>query len=129
MSRSASFGVALSLLCSAATGCVITSDDGDSSLRLHNQSSYALVEVRLAEVHSSSWGPNLLGGDPLFPGETIGITSIECGRYDVLVVDDTGVDCTLGNLDLCFNDEQWVVDDFMLDTCAFNPFAPKTPTK
>ena len=129
MSRSALLGVALSLVCSAVSGCVISSDDGDSSLRVHNESSYDLVEIRLAEVHSTSWGSNLLGGDPLLPGESITVTSIECGKYDVLVVDHTGVDCTLGNLDLCFNDEEWVVDNLMLDTCAFNPYAPTQPTK
>jgi hypothetical protein len=128
MLRSALSAVALSLVCGAATGCIIEGDDGDSTLSVHNESSYALVELRLAEVSEDSWGRNLLGSDPLLPGESIGI-SVDCGRYDVLVVDHTGVDCTLGNVDLCFNDDAWVVDDVILDTCAFNPYKAPAPTK
>jgi hypothetical protein len=97
-------------------GCVIS--DGDSSLTLYNESSYALYEVYLAEESDSSWGPNLLGS-PLFPGEDLVIYDIDCGTYDVLVVDETGVECELSNLDLCLDDDGWVIDDFILDTCAF----------
>jgi hypothetical protein len=37
------------------------------------------------------------------------------------VVDETGVQCELASLDLCFDDGLWVIDDFTLDVCAFAP--------
>src|SRR5688572_27529497 len=101
----------------SSTACAVESTD-DSSLLIVNDSSYVLVEVRLAEVGDRSWGQNLLP-DVLFPGDQLEITDIDCGTYDVLVTDETGVDCVLASLDLCFSDEVWVIDDFTLDTCAF----------
>lgn len=101
----------------ALTGCVASDD---ASLTISNQSSYTLIEVHLAATTDPDWGPNILP-DVLYPDEDLTIVGIECDTYDVLVTDDTGVDCELGNLDLCGTDEDWVVDDFTLDVCAFNP--------
>lgn len=100
--------------------CVMSADTGpeDATLLVVNDSSYVLTEVRIAPVGDRSWGPNLLP-DVLFPGEELLIVDIECDTYDVLVTDETGVDCVLGNVDLCFNDDTWVVTDFTLDVCAF----------
>lgn len=107
------------VLATAATGCV-ASDGGDSSLTISNRSSYFLTEIYVAEVSDPNWGPDLVPGD-LAPGEDLIVTNISCGTYDVLVVDDTGVDCELQNLELCFTDDAWVIDDVTLDVCAFNP--------
>jgi hypothetical protein len=100
-----------------ATGCVVSDD---ATLTIANRSSYVLVEVHLAAVDDPTWGPNILP-DVLYPGEDLIIDGIECDYYDVLVTDDTGVDCELYDLDLCASDEGWVVDDFTLDVCAFSP--------
>jgi hypothetical protein len=98
-----------------AAGCVV---EGDSTLTIRNDSSFVLTEVHLADVSDPSWGPNLLP-DVLFPGESLTIGGIDCGTYDVMVVDETGVDCELSSFDLCFDDGVWVVGDAMLDSCAF----------
>jgi hypothetical protein len=37
----------------------------------------------------------------------------------VMVVDETGVQCELNNLDLCFDDGVWTITDLTLDICAF----------
>ncbi len=119
------------VISAASTGCVISSDDDfGSELTVANRSSYVLTEVHLAELGDDSWGPDLLP-DVLYPGEDLLIVDIRCGDYDVLVVDQTGVDCVLANVDLCLNSDVWVVDDVILDTCAFNPrLAPPTrPTQ
>lgn len=106
------------ILATAATACVAS--DGDTSLTIANRSSYFLDEIHLAEVSDPSWGPDLISGS-LAPGEDLIITQIACGTYDVLVVDETGVDCELQNLELCFDSDVWVIDDVILDVCAFNP--------
>lgn len=105
-------------LATAATGCVAS--DGGSDFTVSNRSSYFLNEIHLAPIDSTTWGPDLLPGD-LAPGEDLIITSIACDTYDVLVVDETGVDCELHNVDLCFDSDNWVIDDVTLDVCAFNP--------
>src|SRR5678809_827185 len=61
---------------------------GDSSLTIDNQSSYSLFEIHVAQVDDPNWGPNLLGSEPLDPGEQLVITSIDCDTYDVDIIDD-----------------------------------------
>jgi hypothetical protein len=102
----------------ALGGCVVVEDDGDSTLTVSNRSSYWIEELHLANVNDPSWGPDLVDG-ALAPGEDAIIVDIECGRYDVMVVDETGVECELSNLELCFDAGQWVIDDLTLDICAF----------
>lgn len=117
------FAAALALAASAATGCVVSSDDGDpindATFTISNRSSYFLDEIRLAPIDSRSWGADLV--DTLAPGEDLIITDIRCDTYDVLVVDETGVECELHSIDMCANDDNWVVDDTTLDVCAFDP--------
>jgi hypothetical protein len=59
-------------------------------------------------VRSPSWGPNLLHGDILFPGESLYI-SLDCGTYDALLIDETGAACEVFDLDLCFDDADWII--------------------
>lgn len=117
------FAAALAVSASAAAGCV-ASDGGnlpppDATFTISNQSSYFLDEIRLAPIDSRSWGEDLV--DTLAPGEDLVVTNIRCGTYDVLVVDETGVECELHSIDMCANDDSWVITDTTLDVCAFNP--------
>jgi hypothetical protein len=111
--RSTSYAI----LAAALSGCVIIADS-DATLTIHNHSDQVLVEVRLAE-RAEDWGPNLIPS-PLYPGEDLVIDDIPCGEYDVLVVDHDGTDCELRGLDLCFDDEGWVIDNETLLDCLFD---------
>ena len=120
--------VAAALAAAPLGGCIIESDDGDSTITVTNVSDYDIYDLFVAEVGDRNWGPDLLGSGVLERrGDSITI-AVECGTYDVLVVDDTETECILGNLDLCFEDSEWVIDNVTLDTCAFNPLT-STRTK
>ena len=96
-----------------ATGCV--SDSGpDATLRVQNSSDFAIVELHLTPNFSGSWGPDLLRGDVLLPGESITL-GVDCGTYDALLVDEDDVDCELHDLDLCLNDADWIIRN---NTCV-----------
>ena len=97
--------------------CVI-SGDGDSSLTVENRSDYAIYEAYIAEQNQPDWGPELLGGVVLYPGEDLTIFDIDCGTYDVLVYDEIGAECELNNISLCYDDSYWVIDNLTLSTCA-----------
>lgn len=100
---------------SFAGGCVIeTNGSADSSLEVRNNSDYTIDELYLTDVNSSSWGSNLLGGDALFPNESF-VLGVDCGYYDALIVDETGVECELHDLDLCLNDALWMITN---NTCS-----------
>jgi hypothetical protein len=94
-----------------ATGCA--DDNTDATLRVSNQSDFSIVEIHVTQVGNPNWGPNLLDS-ALSPSDsvTLGVT---CDTYDALLVDETGVDCEVHDLDLCANDADWVIHN---DTCA-----------
>jgi hypothetical protein len=93
-----------------AQGCVVVADDGDSTLTVVNDSNYVMTALYITEAYDgASWGGNLLAsGGPLFPDEEITIV-LECGTYDVLVVDEDGYECEYFDYYLCFDDDLWFV--------------------
>jgi hypothetical protein len=116
---------ALLLLLLLSTSCLVVTEDpivvepgDDSSLTIENQSDFALVEIRVTQVSNRSWGPNLIGGDVLLPGEAI-VVVLTCDTYDVLVVDEDNFSCELLDLDLCFDDAIWSVTNRTLERCGF----------
>ena len=110
--------IALSLaLAVSASACIVTTGGADGTLTVENRSSYLIYELYVAPVGTVSWGPNLLSGDYLGPNEIIDI-DVQCDDYDARLVDETGLECKVYNLDLCLNDAVWVITN---NTCsAFN---------
>jgi len=108
---------AVILVSTIAGGCVVT-PDRDASLTIKNNSSYLLTEVYIAETSQPGWGRNLTPGY-LYPGESVVAYGLPCSYYDVLVVDETQLECTLYDLYLCFSDGIWYVTDSTLYACAF----------
>jgi hypothetical protein len=98
----------------AVAGCTSSSNGPDASLHVQNSSDFAIVEIHVTSVGSTTWGPNLISGDILAPGETLTV-DVSCGTYDALLVDEDGVDCQLHSVDLCFNNAAWVIRN---NTCT-----------
>jgi hypothetical protein len=99
--------------CLAAVAASCVSDDGvgviaDSSLLVSNESDFAIIEIYLTDIGDPDWGPNLLRGDVLLPGEEL-LLGVDCGFYDALLVDEDDVECEVLDLDLCLNDADWVI--------------------
>jgi hypothetical protein len=99
---------------SAALVAGCSDSASDASLRVENQSDFDIVELHVTSVGSSTWGSNLLGGNPLAPGSSV-VIGVSCDTYDALLVDDSGVDCQLHSVDLCLNDAAWIIQN---DTCT-----------
>jgi hypothetical protein len=97
-------------------GCTVhTNDSSDSTLTVTNQSSFDIEQLFITQNHSATWGPNLLGSQPLLPGEVILLDGIACDTYDVLLVDETSAECEVDAFSLCFDDADWVITN---NTCA-----------
>jgi hypothetical protein len=90
----------------------------DSQLTVQNSSNYVLEDIYITPVGAPSWGPDQLGSDALFPGESVTI-ELGCDVYDVLVVDELGAECMLLDLDLCFDSALWVITNSVLSFCDF----------
>lgn len=107
--------IAAALFALLATSCVIVDD---TQLTIANDSNYVLNEIYITSVESNDWGPDLLGATVLFPGEALEI-SLECGDWDVLIVDEFGAQCEVYNEYLCFEDAIWSIDDIFLSGCGW----------
>ena len=108
----------LSITCS--TGCIIMTDGGDSSITIWNDSDYVIEYLYVSPSDSSHWGPDLLGGDVLYPNDEVTIHNLDCDYYDVMVVDEYDVECILDDEYLCFDDELWIITNITLDRCAYS---------
>ena len=80
----------MSLATTALLGCVVAVDDSpDSSITVVNDSDVVIDAILVAELSDPDWGPNLVS-EALFPDEAVTVL-VDCGVYDVLVVDEFGV--------------------------------------
>ena len=107
----------------AASACTAS-----GSLTVTNQSDFTITEMHVTPVANPSWGPNLLAGDVLLPGEQATV-STTCDTFDVMLVDEQGVSCEIDSIDLCLNNADFVIHN---STCvAFRKAAeaqrPTTP--
>ena len=85
-----------------------------ASLLVVNESDFVIEEIYLTEVDNPDFGPNLLRGDVLFPGEEL-LLGVSCDFYDALLIDEEGVECEVFGIDLCLNDATWIIRN---NTCA-----------
>jgi hypothetical protein len=115
-----------------AAGCGSDNDcDSDNNgdcaagaLRVQNQSSFAITEIHVASVGSTTWGPNLISGTVLAPDASLTIT-VNCDHYDALLIDQAGAQCIIHDVDLCFNTADWIIRN---DTCSAFTSKPAVPT-
>lgn len=96
------------------TACDDDNNIADASLLVVNESDFVITDIFLTEVDNPDFGPNLLFGDVLLPGEDL-LLGVNCGTFDALVIDEDGVECRLFDLDLCLNDATWVIRN---NTCT-----------
>jgi hypothetical protein len=80
----------------------------DATLTVTNSSDFAITEMHVTDVNNPSWGPNLLAGNVLLPGEQTTV-STTCSTYDVLLIDEAGVSCQINSIDLCANAADFVI--------------------
>lgn len=92
---------------------------GDSTLTIANESSYTFDNIYLSPIDEATWGADLLGADLLDPGESVLISDIVCDVFDIRIVDEDGDECIVSDVDLCFDDATWVIDDAELASCQF----------
>jgi hypothetical protein len=106
--------IPLCVFAALAIGCSDSDRIDDATLRVINQSDFVITDIYLTEIDNPDWGPNLLRGDVLLPGEEL-LLGVRCDFYDALLIDEDGVECEIFNIDLCLNDARWVIRN---NTCA-----------
>jgi hypothetical protein len=104
-----------------AAGCGDDDDFDDATLLVINESDFVITEIFLTEIDNPDWGPNLLRGDVLLPGEQL-LLGVDCDFYDALLIDEDGVECEINGIDLCLNNADWVIRN---NTCVVFEAAAK----
>jgi len=89
----------------------------DSRVTVYNQSAYAIYHLQMTAAGSRGWGPDLLGGHVLYPGQQYSI-AVTCGVYHVRLVDEDGGNCVVPNVAICLEDSAWGITSDDLDRCA-----------
>lgn len=89
----------------------------EATVTIVNDSAWELEQLFLSPVDERSWGPDQLGADVLTPGERLTLTSIQCGTYDLKVVDEDGDVCVLEGVDLCADASVWHLTSRALLDC------------
>jgi hypothetical protein len=107
-------------LSSMATGCIVHTDEDadDSTLLVINDSDYFIDVLNLVDVGADTWGRNYVGSRGLAPGEDITLVDIECDYYDARLIDEFDNECVIYDLDLCFDDATWYIDNATCDVFA-----------
>jgi hypothetical protein len=108
----------LFLLAMFAQGCIIVDDD-ENTITVYNESEQVITELFITEVNTFDWGPDVLGGSELFPGESVTV-EVGCDTYDIQVVGEFSGPCELYDVDVCFGDDDgWVIDEATFSFCEF----------
>jgi hypothetical protein len=88
-----------------------------STVRIVNQSKWAIHHVFLSSSEAEEWGPDQLEDSILGKGDSITITDVPCDTYDVKVVDEDGDECIVEKVDLCGENSYWKITDKDLLEC------------
>jgi len=83
-----------------------------------NQSSWDIHEIYFSPASHRNWGQDYLGDDVLEKGDSLKLTNIEAGSWDVMVVDEDGDKCVLEDIEFDKSDrDRWVITDKDLLAC------------
>jgi hypothetical protein len=88
------------------------------TIALENRSQFDIYSIQLSPFDRVAWGANLIEGDALLHGEAAQLAVFDCRKYDLRLVDDAQIECVIEDIDLCFEDKQWTLDDDVLASCT-----------
>jgi hypothetical protein len=103
-------------LCLAATAAS-AAPKKKSTVKIINQSKWEIHHIFLSPSNDEDWGPDQLEDEVLAKGESLTLTGIACGEYDVKVVDEDGDECVIEEVELCGDEAYWKITDKALLEC------------
>lgn len=90
---------------------------GKSDVTVHNDSDFAIFHFFLSPSEEDQWGPDQLGDHVIKNGGSFTLTGVPCDEYDVKLVDEDGDECIVPAVDVCGEDDEWVITDDDLLEC------------
>lgn len=84
-----------------------------------NSSSWEIHEIYFSAASQKNWGEDHLGNEVLENGDSLTLSNVEPGTWDVMVVDEDGDKCVLEDVSIDSSDK-WVIKDDDLLACQAN---------
>jgi hypothetical protein len=109
--------VCLALVCACVFAAEANAAGRKSDVTVHNDSEWAIHHFFLSSSAEDEWGPDQLGDEVIKNGGAFTITSIPCDEYDVKLVDEDGDECVVEAVDVCGEDDSWLITDEDLLEC------------
>lgn len=75
-----------------------------------NQSAWEIHEVYFSAASLSEWGEDHLGSEILETGDSLTLSNVSAGKWDVLIIDEDGDECVLEDVYISSSD-RWVITD------------------
>jgi hypothetical protein len=92
-------------------------NDMESQVTFRNDSSWKINELYFSRSASHDWGKDQLGRKTIRNGDTFTLTDIQCGTYDVKLIDEDGDQCDIEHVQLCDEAHTWSIRDKDLARC------------
>lgn len=67
---------------------------------INNQSKWAIHEIHISGCNERNWGPDRMGRDIMYTGDSYVLHNVSAGCYDILFVDQDGDKCDVRNVRL-----------------------------
>lgn len=81
-----------------------------------NQSSWEIHEIYFSKAKQRSWGEDHLAKEVLQKGDTLTLSGVTNGNWDVMLVDEDGDKCVLEDVAISGSD-RWEITDKELLAC------------
>jgi hypothetical protein len=88
-----------------------------ASVEIANQTDWDFHQFFLSPADEDSWGPDQLGDHVLESGTSFELDGIPCDTYDVMLVDEDGDECVVTAVDVCGQDQGWIINNDDLLSC------------
>ncbi|HYU34155.1 MAG TPA: hypothetical protein VEW48_18535 [Thermoanaerobaculia bacterium] len=103
-------------VCAVALLIPATAHAQKSNVIVKNKSDWEIHQFFLSSVDTDKWGPDQLGNQVIGTGETFTLKGVPCDSYDVKLVDEDGDECVVSGVDICGDQQGWVINnDDLLD--------------
>lgn len=76
-----------------------------------NQSSWAIHEIYFAPSSQTDWGDDHLGNEILETGDSLTLTGVNEGRWDVMLVDEGGYECIVEDVEIDASERVTLTDE------------------
>jgi len=115
----------INFLCTIITGIVLTTcsvvfsqNPSRYQLRITNDSEYDIYKVHMSSSEVTQWGQDYLGDRIMHSGDTLTLSDIAPGEYDVKFLDEDGDACVLSKVKM-FENQSWSITTDWLLRCEW----------